>query len=402
MLEQKRVVLYAHGSSYNHGCEAIVRASSKILGLDKEKTVLFSNDPAGDSAFHLDDLVQVESVRETPVSHKSALGYVYRVRSHLHKDHAKYYKRYFGEKRFAYLYDAGEAAISIGGDNYCYPTAIDDLVTRNYWLNRKGIPTILWGASLTEEFMTPDVVEDMNRYSLIVVREHLSYQLLKDHHVKTNMICAPDPAFALDVTETPWPDGKEHQNVIGINISPFVLECSASENSGLRNYINLIDWIMKETDCEVALIPHVVYPGGSNNNDILIAKMLLEHFPENSRIFSVPDGYNCCQLKSLISRCQFFIGARTHSTIAAYSTLVPTIVVGYSVKSIGIARDLFGTDKDYVCSVQDMVDDNMLQAVFSRLYPDRKKLREKLAATIPDYLKGHVEAVCAVNMLIQK
>lgn len=75
----------------------------------------------------------------------------------------KYYNRYFGEKQFSYLYHAGESAISIGGDNYCYASAIDDLVTRNYWLNRKGIPTILWGASLTEEFMTPTVTEDMNR-----------------------------------------------------------------------------------------------------------------------------------------------------------------------------------------------------------------------------------------------
>lgn len=47
-----------------------------------------------------------------------------------------------------------------------------------------------------------------------------------------------------------------------------------------------------------------------------------------------------------------FIGARTHATIAAYSSLVPTLVVGYSVKARGIARDLFGTEKNYVLPVQ--------------------------------------------------
>ena len=402
MTEQKNVLLYAHGSSYNHGCEAIVRSSSKLLSLEKNKTTLFSNDAEGDYAFHLDDLVTVRQVHETPVARTSLLGISYRLRSRYHKDHVKYYNRYFGEKQFSYLYHAGESAISIGGDNYCYASAIDDLVTRNYWLNRKGIPTILWGASLTEEFMTPTVTEDMNRYSLIVVREHLSYQLLKEHNIQTEILCAPDPAFALDTQETPWPDGKSHKNVIGINISPFVTELSASENSGLRNYIRLIDWILKETDCEIALIPHVVYPDGSNRNDIETANMLLRRLPDSDRIFSIPDGYNCCQLKSLISKCAFFIGARTHSTIAAYSSLVPTIVVGYSVKSIGIARDLFGTDRDYVCAVQNMTDDEVLLNAFQRLYPNSRVIREGLASIVPDYLKGYAAAVDAANALIRK
>ena len=45
------------------------------------------------------------------------------------------------------------------------------------------------------------------------------------------------------------------------------------------------------------------------------------------------------------------MGARTHATIAAYSTCVPTVVFGYSVKSIGIAKDIFGTTDHYVLPV---------------------------------------------------
>ena len=46
---------------------------------------------------------------------------------------------------------------------------------------------------------------------------------------------------------------------------------------------------------------------------------------------------NCMVIKGYISRCELFIGARTHATIAAYSTGVPTLVLGYSVKARGIA-----------------------------------------------------------------
>ena len=38
----------------------------------------------------------------------------------------------------------------------------------------------------------------------------------------------------------------------------------------------------------------------------------------------------------------------------AYSSCVPTLVVGYSVKARGIARDIFGTEDRYVLPVQSL------------------------------------------------
>ena len=57
------------------------------------------------------------------------------------------------------------------------------------------------------------------------------------------------------------------------------------------------------------------------------------------------EDHNCMELKGIISKCRFFVGARTHSTIAAYSMGIPTLVVGYSVKARGIARDLLGGEE---------------------------------------------------------
>ncbi|MFR4670990.1 MAG: hypothetical protein ACLT69_14285 [Intestinibacter bartlettii] len=56
-------------------------------------------------------------------------------------------------------------------------------------------------------------------------------------------------------------------------------------------------------------------------------------------------------IKGYISRCRLY-RARTHATIAAYSTCVPTLVIGYSVKAKGIAKDIFGTYENYVLPVQ--------------------------------------------------
>lgn len=199
--------------------------------------------------------------------------------------------------------------------------------------------------------------------------------------------------------ETPWPDGKKHKNVIGINISPFVIELSTSSNMGLKNYVNLIRWILQETDYEIALVPHVVFPF-PDSNDIEIAKRLISEFPESDRIFMLDDRYNCCQLKSLISKCCFFVGARTHSTIAAYSTCVPTLVVGYSSKSIGIARDLFGTEKGYVCAVQDMYNENMLLKTFIDGFYRKDLIQKHLQSIIPEYKAGHEKCVSAMKGIL--
>ena len=397
-MNQKEIIMYAHGSAYNHGCEAIVRSTVDLLSLEKEKTILFSNNIQGDLDCKLDDIVKVEPINETPVEHNSSLGIIYRACSHLYSDHEKMYYRFFGKKRFEYMYNKGEVALSIGGDNYCYPDQIEILGTRNYWLNKKGTKTILWGATLSERFMTPNVIEDLNRYSLICVRERDSLELLKKYYVKTEIVLSPDPAFALKPEETEWENRNKH--IIGINISPFVFNCSEND-IGLKNYITLINWILAETDFDIALIPHVVFPN-KYNNDVLLASKLKESFSDEPRVFVISDGYNCCQLKSLISKCKIFVGARTHATIAAYSTGVPTLVVGYSEKSIGIAKDLFGLAEGYVCSVQNMKKETQLLNDFKHLLNNEQNIRSFLKDRIPEYVADHKYCIDAARELLFK
>ena len=94
---------------------------------------------------------------------------------------------------------------------------------------------------------------------------------------------------------------------------------------------------------------------------------------------------NCKKLKYIISKCRFFIGARTHSTIAAYSTFVPTLVVGYSVKSIGIAMDIFNTDKNHVIPVQRLSNEDDLLNSFSWIMDHELEEKEILERIIPKY-----------------
>ena len=94
-----------------------------------------------------------------------------------------------------------------------------------------------------------------------------------------------------------------------------------------------------------------------------------------------------------------FIGARTHATIAAYSSCVPTLVLGYSVKSRGIAKDLFGTEEHYVLPVQNLENADDLAKAFCWMYNNENQVRTYLQEIMPGYIQSAYLAVKAIAEL---
>lgn len=133
----------------------------------------------------------------------------------------------------------------------------------------------------------------------------------------------------------------------------------------------------------IALIPHVVWP---QSNDVDTLKPLYEKYKHTGRIVMIEDR-NAEILKGYISRCRFLIAARTHASIAAYSSHVPTLVIGYSVKSKGIAKDIFGTDDNYVIAAQNFKTDFDLIDRFEWLMENENTIRTHLQSFMPDYCK---------------
>ena len=173
------------------------------------------------------------------------------------------------------------------------------------------------------------------------------------------------------------------------------MKCETNTGAAYENYKQLIRYILTETDANVALIPHVVW---KSNDDRTVLRQLYHDFKEDPRLILVED-HTAPELKYIISRCSFFVGARTHATIAAYSTCVPTLVVGYSVKARGIARDLFGTEDGYVLPVQELSAPDQLSRSFAALYGKREAVHDHLSRTLPAYLAKTQAGVDAVKGL---
>lgn len=88
-------------------------------------------------------------------------------------------------------------------------------------------------------------------------------------------------------------------------------------------------------------------------------------------------------MKYVISKCFIFIGARTHAVISAYSTCVPSVALGYSIKSKGIAEDLT-MPVDTVVDSKNYQSGAFMKAYdFTEMHVD--ELRKSLETIIPEY-----------------
>ncbi len=378
-------IFYAHGGSDNHGCEAIVRGTCQ--NLKGEKTI-YSSNAKSDKMYGLDKLCTVIPDTYKRYYHpvKWAFGRLFNI---LFKKNTVF-KLINGNKKGVYL--------SVGGDNYCYPRLINPILEANKRIREKNNTTILWGTSIENEVLDQrKVLEDISLYKYIFARESLTYENLIKHGLEEKTFLYPDPAFAMKPQKTNVLKSIFNKEVIGINISPLILKFEDEESQIKKGYESIIEFILKNTEANILLVPHVVK---RNNDDRVAINKIKEKF-KNNRIF-VLDDMAAHKLKFVISKCSFFVGARTHSTIAAYSSCVPTLVIGYSIKARGIAKDIFGTYDDYVVDVRTLKNYKVLLETFKKLYLNKIKIKKHLEEFMPKYIMQTEEAAKKLYELINK
>ena len=371
------IKLYSHGGSKNHGCEAIVRGTYKVIN---KPMVLYSMNPDEDIKYGIDKIITIKEDNDCQIKRKSIEYYLSAANIKLFKStelNTKYKK-----KEFLSDINKDDIYISIGGDNYCYE-GVNVLGDINSLIHKKGAKTVLWGCSINENILNDiNVIKDLKLYNLIVVRESLTYNALRKAGITENVVLYPDPAFQLDKEELQLPEGFMEGNTIGINISPLIISSGKENGMVKKNYEKLIEHIIHTTDMQIILIPHVTW---DHNNDREPIVYLYNKYKDTGRVIMLEKEYNCMQLKGFISRCRMFIGARTHATIAAYSTCVPTLVVGYSIKAKGIAKDLFGDYENYVVSAQNLNESDELIMAFEWMKKNEKSIRKHLNSFIQSY-----------------
>lgn len=382
------IALYSHSGSLNHGCEAIIRSTKKVIN---RPMILYSLNASEDYKYNIQEIYDVK-LDEDHIPKKPSIKY------YLAASEMKLFKttRLLSKfRRSSLLSDVhrGDVFIAVGGDNYCY-NGREVLGDINYWLHKKRAKTILWGCSIEPSVLNKAVLEDLKRYNAITVRESISFKALKNAGLNNIKLCA-DSAFLLDKKDVNLPEKFVDTSFVGINVSPLILEYGDGAKIK-KNYERLIDYILENTEYSIMFVPHVISPQSDDRSAI---GSLVDKIKKKERVFVLND-CTCEELKGYISKCKFFVGARTHSIIAAYSTMVPTLAVGYSVKAKGIAKDIFGEYESYVIPVQHMSNEDDLLQKMLQIMDDEGKIRRHLQNVMPDYKKKAYEGLYFIKNLI--
>jgi colanic acid/amylovoran biosynthesis protein len=381
------VLLVGHSGSFNKGCEALVRSTVDIIQrhLHPENISLMSDDPQSDMKAIAQDLPQLSIHNALPkVGGKFSPSWILeRVESRLLRRFYPGLPAYstWRNRRF---YKNIDIAISIGGDtfsdDYEGPFAYFgelDLAKRN------GAFTMILAASIGPfKRLEKHWATLLQQVDLITVREKKTYQYLESLGVKNNVKTVSDPAFLLNKYSEGTPQLPQHKIIIGLGMSAIVAEYGSDHNFYLNAFAQFAQILSKENTYHFILIPHVVSP---TNNDLAVCEALVKKLQPLENIQIITPDLNTCQMKYVISQCHYFIGARTHSTIAALSTHIPTLSIGYSAKAVGINHDIFG-NTDYVLPIKDVSLENLI-AKYQLMVEKKNEIVDTLKKRIPEIQK---------------
>ena len=390
----KKIILFGHTGSINRGSDAIVKSTADLFHeiSDDAKVILVTNRKSEDSMFgfeEYDKVIESANFEHNAISRWLSLVYAKALGNQVKSNHIRF-------KCVEKEIDSNSIVLVVGGDIYCYGYNIPPQMAYIVDLcEKKGCPCCLWACSVEEDrIRMSEYKNHFEKYTLICAREEKTYEsFLVNGFNREKIKLMSDPAFGLKGQKVELPTVFS-KPTIGINVSNVILNWSNSAELLLENIYNTIEYVLKNTDINIALIPHVyeakkdnaitkrLYGGEYRQYDTNVLRTIKKHFNENDRVFLINQFYNSKQLKFIISQCCGLVTARTHASIAGYSSGVPTLVIGYSVKAEGLAKSIFGTSDKYIVYNKDIRNSKqILEAVQHMLSKRESFMLKEITAT---------------------
>ena len=233
-----------------------------------------------------------------------------------------------------------EAAI-YGGDGFSdiYGTrSFMGRMNQTWLLRRAGVPLLFLPQTIGP-------FKEKNNYNVAV--ELLRYA--KEIYVRDNKFIPELDKLGLKYTQTPdlssfmvpepW-DIEIKPNAVGLNVSGLAYSNTFNGLEGQFDaYPELIERIInhfRAKGCTVYLIPHSYgYNKPIADDDMLACREAYHRLSDKRNVVLIDRDLISPQIKYLISKMSFFIGARMHANFAAIYTGVPVFGMAYSYKFEG-------------------------------------------------------------------
>jgi polysaccharide pyruvyl transferase WcaK-like protein len=244
----------------------------------------------------------------------------------------------------------------------------------------------------------------LSRSAAVFARDQLSIDFLQKAGFKGQVQLASDVALRLPF-DPPAPRQPGGPVKVGINVSGLLMSGGYTKANmfGLKTDYpalmrRLITHFASLAGTEVHLVSHVISDVFPIEDDYRASAALAAELPPDlaARVVLAPKFAGPSEAKSYIAGLDFFMGARMHACIAAFSSGVPVVPMAYSRKFAG----LFGA-LDYPFTVDCTKDSaEVIEARILQAFDTRQALAESLKtalATGLDRLAAY-EAVLAQLM----
>ncbi len=244
----------------------------------------------------------------------------------------------------------------------------------------------------TDVNVRKQAVKSIEYASCVMVRDKQSYDYVKQLLPNKKVTEVVDVAFYMPYVRKSFNKDFVH---VGLNVSGLLWHGGYTMDNqfGLTvDYQNLvrrvISYFLSQDKVKLHLIPHVVGAERYVENDYAVSYDLFEEY-QNENLILAPLFLDPVSAKGYIAGMDFFMGARMHSTIAAFSSCVPVVPMAYSRKFTGLFVDTL--DYPDVANMKTSTEDEVLEVINS-CYENRAEGKA--------FIKGQMETVVADKKII--
>lgn len=214
---------------------------------------------------------------------------------------------------------------------------------------------------------------------MVMARDKQSYDyVINNVPQQKNVNEYIDVAFFLPYKQMMYDKNFIH---VGLNISALLWHGGYTQDNqfGLKGDYqktvrNIIDYFLSLPNVKLHLIPHVVGSERHIENDYEVSFDLRKEYHQQ-RLVLAPFFLSPVDAKDYISGMDFFMGARMHSTIAAFSSGVSVVPMAYSRKFNGLFIDTLNYNHLVDLKTDAEVD---IMAKIKDAFANRSQLKEEI------------------------
>lgn len=237
--------------------------------------------------------------------------------------------------------------------------------------------TASYGPIKTKYNRTSARIAERHLFDCMVAREEKSFQSMREVGAGEKVLLSPDTANLMPFSR----DVHFDRPTVGISTSHQIIRQWRSSEDYTQCIAQLCLHIQKTYSVDILLIPNE-YPSSNPYNDIDVSEDILDLLHELGGDAAILDvrSMSSSQIKNTIVACEALVASRYHACVAALSSGVPLMVLGWHYKYEELLQ-WYG-QREWMLS-QDDCDAGRLIAMFDRLWSQRDTLRREIQAHYP-------------------